>query len=144
MVKGALMEPLLSYCGMRCDLCLAFTPNAAQHSKNRQILSDGWHEYFGFRIPPEDIHCHGCRSTAIATLDEMCPVRPCVIERELAHCGRCEDYGCEKLQERLVDFDQLQSEYGRPIPPADRERFILPYENAQRLEALREGSSPNH
>ena len=131
------MEPLLSFCGMRCDLCLAFLPNLTKHPENRQILSDGWHEYFGFRIPPEEIHCHGCRDTANLTLDEDCPVRPCVIAKELENCAQCEDMICEKLQERLVDFEQMQREYGRPIPPADRTRFIFPYENANRLEKLR-------
>ena len=103
------MEPLLSYCGMRCDLCLAFLPNANEHPENRQILSDGWHQYFGFRIPPEEIVCNGCRNSENLTLDEDCPVRPCVIERELEHCAQCDDTVCEKLQERLVDFAQLQS-----------------------------------
>lgn len=127
------MEPLISYCGMRCDLCLAYLPNVTAHPENRQILSDGWHQYFGFRIPPEEIHCHGCRSTARKTLDKDCPVRPCVIERELEHCAQCNDYICDRLRERLVEFEHIQSEHGQPIPPADRQRFILPYENAQRL-----------
>lgn len=131
------MEPLLSYCGMRCDLCLAFEPNVTAHPENRQILSDGWHQYFGFRIPPEQIHCAGCRVTTGVTLDSNCPVRPCAIDRELDHCAMCDDYICAKLRERLVDFDHMQVEYGQPIPEADRQRFIFPYENAHRLAALR-------
>ena len=146
------MEPILSYCGMRCDLCLAFKPNLTKHPENRQILSDGWHEYFGFRIPPEKIYCNGCRDNANLTLDEDCPVRPCVIDKKLDNCAQCqdmlyedmickdmlcEDMICETLKERLVDFEELQRDYGRPIPPADRFRFIFPYENAHRLEELR-------
>ena len=127
------MEPILSYCGMRCDLCLAYLPNVTAHPENRQSLSDGWHQYFGFHIPPEEIHCHGCRSTAKETLDKDCPVRPCAIERELEHCAQCDDYSCDRLRERLVDFEEIQREHEQPIPPADRQRFILPYENAQRL-----------
>lgn len=136
------MEPILSYCGMRCDLCLAFKPNLTKHPENRQILSDGWHEYFGFRIPPEEIYCNGCRDNANLTLDENCPVRPCVTAKKLENCAQCEDMICkdmicETLKERLVDFEELQRDYGRPIPPADRIRFIFPYENAHRLEELR-------
>ena len=130
------MEPLLSYCGMRCDLCLAYQPNLVKHPENRQILSDGWHKYFGFRIPPDEIRCPGCRTNANATLDEDCPVRPCVITKELTTCAHCEDMICEKLKERLVDFEQIQNEYGQPIPPEDRKRFIFPYENTDRLEML--------
>jgi hypothetical protein len=131
------MEPKLSYCGMRCDLCLAYEPNLNAHPQNRQRLSDGWHQYFGFRIPPEEIFCAGCRMTEKMTLDKDCPVRPCVIERGLEHCARCDDYICEKLRERLVDFDQMQKEHGQPIPQSDRQRYIFPYENAHRLEELR-------
>lgn len=131
------MEPILSYCGMRCDLCLAFEPNVTAHPENRQLISDGWHEYFGFRIPPEKIFCEGCRGSSHETIDKDCPVRPCVIARELNHCARCDDYICDQLRERLVDVEQLQKEYGQPIPQADRQRFIFPYENADRLAGLR-------
>lgn len=133
------MEPILSFCGMRCDLCLAYKPNIIAHPENRQILSDGWHQYFGFRIPPEEIDCSGCRDTANQTLDKECPVRPCVIERELDHCAQCGDYVCEKLQGILVDFERMQEKFRQPIPEADRERFIFPYENAHRLADLRKG-----
>ena len=131
------MEPLLSNCGMRCDLCLAFESNVTAHPENRQILSDGWHQYFGFRIPAERIECGGCRVTSGATLDTDCMVRPCATSRQLDHCAQCDDYICDKLRERLVDFDHMQAEYGQPIPEADRQHFIFPYENAHRLAELR-------
>ncbi len=131
------MEAKLSFCGMRCDLCLAYRPNVTTHPENRHLLSDGWHQYFGFRIPPEEILCEGCRQTQHQTLDQDCPVRPCVIDRNLEHCAECEDYICEKLKGRLVNFESLQQEYGQTIPQADRQRFIFPYENAHRLSALR-------
>ena len=131
------MEPKLSLCGFRCDLCLAYKPNIEAHPENRQILSDGWHEYFGFRLPPEAIYCEGCSAESGKTLDRDCPVHPCVIERKLENCAACESYICDKLTERLIDFDEFQAEFGRPIPDIDRQRFLLPYENAQRLKELR-------
>ncbi len=62
------------------------------------------------------------------------------MERALANCATCPDYGCEKLQERLVDYETLARRASSPIPPADRERFITPYENQPRLEELRQKS----
>ena len=56
------MEPILTRCGYRCDLCLAYWPNITANPANRQKLSDGWFKYFGFRIPPEEIQCDGCMS----------------------------------------------------------------------------------
>ena len=35
------MEPILTRCGYRCDLCLAYKPNVAGNPSNRQKLSDG-------------------------------------------------------------------------------------------------------
>jgi len=131
------MEQMISLCGMRCDLCLAYQPNIDAHPENRQLISDGWHTYFGFRIPPEDIHCNGCFPDGKTTLDSECPVKPCVTARNLVHCAECTDYICEKLAGILVDFDQIQSKLGDPIPDIDRQRFIFPYENKERLAELR-------
>jgi hypothetical protein len=131
------MEPILTRCGYRCDLCLAYRPNVEAHPENRQILSDGWFQYFSFRVQPEAILCDGCMSENPRLIDQACPVRPCAMERALANCAACPDYGCSLLQERLVDYEAIARRVEVPIPPADRERFILPYENCQRLEELR-------
>lgn len=131
------MEAILSRCGFRCDLCLAFRPNVEAHPENRQVLSDGWFRYFGFRIPPEQIVCDGCWAEAGELIDRACPVRPCVIERSLQNCAACGEYVCERLRYRLVDGDELAARTGVPIPAEDREKFIRPYENKRRLEQLR-------
>ena len=131
------MEPILSLCGMRCDLCMAYRPNVEAHPENRQLLSDGWHTYFGFRIPPEEIICEGCFLNENETLDKTCKVRPCVIEKNLNNCSSCEDYICDKLEAILVDIETMQAQFDQPIPGSDRKRFIFPYENRQQLEDLR-------
>ncbi len=48
------MEAIITRCSYRCDLCLAYKPNIEAHPENRQILSDGWYKYFGFRIQAEE------------------------------------------------------------------------------------------
>jgi hypothetical protein len=138
MVKGTAMKPKLSLCGFRCDLCLAYKPNIETHPENRQLLSNGWHTYFGFRLPAEEIFCEGCSAESPTTLDRDCPVRPCVIVHDLPNCAYCEDYICEILTQRLVNFDDIQVECDAPIPEADRQCFILPYENEDRLRNLRQ------
>lgn len=131
------MEPIITKCGYRCDLCLAYKPNLEKHPENKQILSDGWHTYFGFRIPPEDIYCDGCLSMDGRQIDSSCPVRPCVIEQGITNCAFCDEYICEKLETRIVNFQDIQDRFDQPIPDADRERFIKPYENEKRLETFR-------
>lgn len=130
-------KEVLTRCGYRCDLCLAYKPNIEAHPENRQILSDGWHRYFGFRIPAEKIYCEGCMEENPQLIDQACPVRPCVIARGLMSCSECRDFGCDKLKERLVDFAEMEKKAGHPIPIEDRQRFIAPYENKKRLDDLR-------
>jgi Protein of unknown function (DUF3795) len=128
---------ILARCGYRCDMCLAYRPNVEASPANGQILSDGWHKYFGFRIAPGEIVCDGCRADGLRLIDSTCRVRPCVIGRTLSDCSECPDYGCEKLNERLVVFEDVVARSGRPIPDEDRARFIAPYENKRRLDGIR-------
>jgi hypothetical protein len=74
-------------------------------------------------------------------IDQSCPVRPCVIERGLDNCSQCGEYVCEKLLERLVTYEDVKKKVNAEIPEADRQRFIQPYENNKRLDALRHGKN---
>ena len=131
------MQPILTRCGYRCDLCLAYKPNVEKNPTNQQKLSDGWFKYFGFRLPASEICCDGCMSDNHKLIDQSCPVRPCVIARGLDNCAQCEQYVCEKLTQRLVVFGEVKRRVGADIPDDDRACFIAPYENRVRLDALR-------
>ncbi len=133
---SSLYDPILTRCGYRCDLCLAYRPNVEAEPANRQKLSDGWSTYFGFRIPPEAICCDGCMTANPYLIDTSCPVRPCVIARGLENCAQCVEYeGCAKLAERLVTFEEIQIRIGAEISEAERTCFILPYESGMLARA---------
>ncbi len=138
------MEPILTRCGYRCDLCLAYKPNVARNPSNQQKLSDGWFKYFGFRLPASAICCDGCMADDPKLIDTSCPVRPCVIERGLDNCSQCEHCPCEKLAQRLVVFEEVKARIGAEIPQDDYVCFIQPYENKQRLDALRLSGNDSH
>jgi hypothetical protein len=70
------MTEILTRCGFRCDLCLAYKPNIEKHPENKQKLSDGWHKYFGFRIPPDEIYCEDCMAEEIPEEDYLCFIKP--------------------------------------------------------------------
>ena len=131
------MDPVITRCGYRCDLCLAYKPNVAKDPSNQQKLSDGWYQYFGFRLPASRICCDGCMAEDPSLIDNDCPVRPCVIEKGLANCSECDQYECEKLIERIVVYEEVRKRIGVEIPEDDYLCFIKPYENKLRLEALR-------
>jgi hypothetical protein len=130
---------ILTRCGYRCDLCLAYKDNI-QKEDRRQLLSDGWFQYFGFRINPEDIWCDGCLNDGCLTaklIDGGCPVRPCVKEKSLENCSQCDDYICDKLKGRLVDGEEMKARF-RSIPRNDYKLFISPYDNKKRLAEMKE------
>ena len=131
------MKPILTRCGFRCDLCPAYKPNIEKNPQNKEKLSDGWFKYFGFRIPAEKITCDGCMTTTSNLLDKECPVRPCVIEKGIAHCGECDSYICEKLKERIVVYEDIKAKVKVEISEEDYRIFIQPYENKKRLDAIR-------
>ena len=131
------MDEILTRCGYRCDLCLAYRPAVEENPSNRQALSDGWFKYFGFRIEPENIMCDGCLADHPKLIDQECPVRPCVLEKGLDNCGYCDQYICEKLKDRIVEFETIRERLQQDIPEEDRRRFILPYESKLRLERIR-------
>lgn len=135
------MPEILTRCGYRCDLCLAYRPSVEACPANQQTLSDGWYQYFGFRIPAAQIICDGCMAQDARLVDSACPVRPCVIERGYTNCAQCADYdGCERLAERLVVYEEIAARVPGLIPKEDRARFIAPYENKRRLDLLRQES----
>jgi hypothetical protein len=128
---------ILTKCGYRCDLCLAYKENVKKDDQ-RAILSDGWYDLYGFRIEPENIYCEGCVSCENPVLiDKNCPVRPCVVSKSIENCSACEDYICEKLEGRIVDRKKLEAKIGRALTTLEYEKFILPYESKHRLDKLR-------
>ncbi len=133
------MQPIITRCGMRCDLCLAYTPNRPDDPERLQRLSDAWKKYFGFRVKPADIHCDGCWAEGGDLLDKDCPVRPCVIEKGLDNCAQCEKYVCGKLKHRLVVREEIEERLGAEIPEDDYGLAVRPFENKKRLDALRAG-----
>ena len=127
------MAEILARCGYRCDLCPAYVGNI--HSvEDRQRVSDGWFKYFGFRIPVEEIGCHGCLDEE-ELIDQECPVRPCVNERGLDNCGYCREFPCDKLKTRM-DFLEDPSGDLLSVPKDDFDKFIKPYISKDRLQKI--------
>ncbi len=133
-MKESKESPILTRCGYRCDLCLAYKENI-NSLEDRERISDGWFKYFGFRVSPENISCDGCMTFDEENphlIDKNCPVRRCVLEKGFENCSECEDYICENLESRMVDRSDFDS-----INERDHRCFVKPYESRERLEKLR-------
>jgi hypothetical protein len=131
------MVELLSCYGFCCDPCLAYRPNIGQNLANEQILSNGWCKYFGFQIKPEKIFGDSCQNDQCIPIDSECTVRPCVIAHGLENFTLCDQSGCEKIKERLVTFEEIQSRFKETILNEDHEHFIRPYKNGPLLKKIR-------
>lgn len=129
-------KPILSKCGYRCDLCLAYQGNV-QKSDDRKKLSDGWFQIYGFRIEPENIICDGCVSGDNPRLiDKNCPVRPCAILKSVDTCGSCNNCICDKLKQRIVSRKTFEEKVGRKFSEDEYQCFVRPYESEKRLKQM--------
>jgi hypothetical protein len=98
------MERIVAYCGLVCSDCPAYV---ATQTGNRELLertASEWSQAFHASITPESILCDSC----IATSDRLCShcyeceVRLCGVERGVANCAVCPDYGCQRLEAFLA------------------------------------------
>lgn len=134
-------KEILTRCGYRCDLCLAYKDNI-ETDDQREFLSDTWYKIYGFRILAQEIYCEGCISCDTPKLiDNKCPVRPCVIEKGLENCSQCQDYPCELFNQRKVTNEIFSK--GKNLSSKEYSKCIKPYENQKRLDELRKNNYPN-
>lgn len=130
---------ILSRCGYRCDLCLAYKGNIEKDDQ-RVFLSDTWHKIYGFRIPAGEIYCDGCMSPNgpnVKRIDKNCPVRPCVMDKGLESCWQCDDYPCDKFNQRKVVYEELVKDKNISISEKEYSNCIKPYENKKRIDEIR-------
>jgi hypothetical protein len=128
------MEPIISKCGYRCDLCPAYETNIKSDA-DKQRMSDAWEKYCGFEVPPEAIKsCAGCGTGGG---DETCTVRPCAIEKNLENCAHCEQFGCDKLKPKIDFVEQNVKVKLSDIPEEDYNLFIKPFISKECLNEIR-------
>jgi len=124
-------------CGYRCDLCKAFAPNVKKNDQREKLLQM-WNKYYGgfddWKI--EDVYCDGCRCDKpnAKRIDMGCPVRKCVVEKGLNHCGDCEDYPCAIFDQRGgLTFDEAKSKLGDEFDASEYEEYLRAFDNKTRL-----------
>ena len=114
-------------CGCRCDLCKAYRPNAEKNDQ-REVLAKLWHKYYG--LDPSVMECcDGCKNNPS---DTGCPVRKCVLAKELRHCGDCGDFPCDVFGQRCGSFSE---EAKKGFDMDEYNEYILAYDNKTRLKA---------
>ncbi|MDH4272221.1 MAG: DUF3795 domain-containing protein [Candidatus Aminicenantes bacterium] len=132
-------KDIIGRCGYKCGLCLAYRENIKSDA-DRKRFRDGLLKYYRYRLSLQDCYCDGCLADDRKNptlLTPNCRVRPCVVKRRLDNCASCDRYPCRTLEKKFIDGKQVVKKYDAPIPKKDYDRFVGPYENKKRLDAIR-------
>lgn len=64
-----------------------------------------------------------------------CPVRKCVIEKGLNHCGDCKNYSCETFDQREgLCQEKAKSQQGDKFDIDEYNKYLLAYDNRTRID----------
>lgn len=134
------MENIIGRCGYRCDLCLAYKRNSKSQN-DRQRFKDGLFRVYKYTMALKKCYCEGCLANDDENpvlLDAKCKVRSCVIKKGLENCAYCEEYPCEKLAKKFIEYKKVAEKSKKPISEEDHNCFIKPYESRKVLDKIRQ------
>jgi hypothetical protein len=90
---------IVAACGLACDQCEAYKATQANDMAWVERVAAQWRvEYNSPSIVAESVVCDGCLSEGRKCSNcGECDIRACVVERGVANCAHCADYGCDKV-----------------------------------------------
>jgi hypothetical protein len=91
-------ERMIAYCGIVCSECDAYNATQKNDMEALAQVAAQWSAQWNVSLKAEDCICDGCTTEGrkIGHCAE-CEIRACAVERGVANCAHCNDYGCEKL-----------------------------------------------
>jgi len=95
------MDKIIAYCGLVCTACPAYIATQADNQAALEQVAAQWREeYNAPDITIESVICDGCVTADGRHCGHWfeCNIRICGMERNVANCAHCDDYGCEKLE----------------------------------------------
>lgn len=104
------MDKIIAYCGLTCSDCRAYLATQANDPVALEKVAAQWRvEYDVPDLTVESVVCDGCLTAEGRKCGHCfdCDIRACAMALNVANCGHCADYGCEKI-ERFLGF----------VPPA--------------------------
>lgn len=91
-------EKIIAYCGLVCSECEAYAATQKNDMEALKQVAESWSQLFGSTITVSDCICDGCLGEGRKGGHcGECGVRACAVERGLANCAHCPDFGCEML-----------------------------------------------
>lgn len=136
----------ITMCGYCCNLCKAFAPNI-KNNDQREELSKVWEKYYDLDVPADDIYCDGCRCEEEnpKLIDTSCPVRKCVIDAKLNHCGDCSKYPCSTFNQRKgLSASEAEEKIGENYDASKYNEYLLAYDNKSRINEYKKNKFNIH
>jgi hypothetical protein len=91
--------PMIACCGLVCTDCGAYLATRTMDQAKAAQVAAEWSKQFHVQVLPEHVWCDGCTVAGRKCAHcAECEIRACALERNLANCGLCDEYACEKLQ----------------------------------------------
>jgi len=92
---------MIAYCGLDCSKCEGYLATQSNDNDRRAKVAKQWSAQYNADIKPEHINCDGCRSESqkFFYCSNICEIRKCCIEKDIANCAACDMYACDKLKE---------------------------------------------
>jgi len=88
-------QQIIAYCGLVCTECPALIATRENDTPKLKELALEW---YGAEGDAAFCLCDSCTTSGRKNNHCLeCGVRLCAIERSVANCAYCEDYGCETL-----------------------------------------------
>lgn len=90
---------MIACCGLDCSNCGAYIATKDNDDNKRTEVASKWSKEYGGDIKPEDINCSGCCPEGPKFSHcNVCEIRSCCMEKEVANCAGCDMYACDKLE----------------------------------------------
>lgn len=117
-------------CGFLCSSCPAYKENLKSHT-DCERLSVVFKKLYGFAIAPEAVYCDGCLEPDENKPRRLganeCPIRTCVQEKKIPHCGKCNIFSCDLMERHLATVESIVSKAREMLTPEEYRDFVEPY-----------------
>jgi len=94
-------------------------------------LSVVFRDLYGYAIVPEAVYCYGClepdENNPRRLGTNRCPIRDCVLEKGITHCGKCDIFPCDLMERHLATIETVVAKAREVLTPEEFRDFVEPY-----------------